>query len=141
MWHDKCTVLDWYDDWVVRSQSWETKVPSVIILKDYVRKNSQVRFSKSNVFLRDNYTCLYCEHHVSRNTATLDHVIPISLGGKTNWVNIATACEKCNGVKANKNNMKPKYQPYRPGYWELVRKKKQYEIEMKHPSWEKWLTS
>jgi len=141
MWHDKCTVLDWYDDWVVRSPSWETKVPSVIILKDYVRKKTQVRFSKNNVYLRDLYTCLYCEQHVSRSMATLDHVIPLSLGGKTTWENIATACNKCNGIKANRTNMKPVYVPYRPGYYELVRKKKQFEIEATHPSWEKWLTS
>lgn len=139
MYHDKCTVLEWYDDWIVRSPSWETKVPSVIILKNYVRKNSQVRFSKSNVFLRDDFTCLYCNQHVSRSMGTLDHVIPISLGGKTNFENIVAACPSCNGKKANKTHMKPKYAPYRPGYWELVRKKKKYEIELKHPSWEKWI--
>lgn len=31
--------------------------------------------------------------------------------------------------------------PIVPGYYELVRKKKQFEIEATHPSWEKWLTT
>lgn len=139
MYLDKCTVLDWYDDWVVRSQKWETKVPAVIILKDFVRQKSSVRFSKSNVFLRDQYICLYCDTLVTRKNGTLDHVVPLSLGGKTNWENIATACQKCNSIKGNKTNMKPKYKPYQPGYWELVRKRKMLPFEVKHPSWEKWI--
>ena len=27
LWLDKVTVLDWYDDWIVHSASWETRVP------------------------------------------------------------------------------------------------------------------
>jgi 5-methylcytosine-specific restriction endonuclease McrA len=139
MYLDKCTVLEWYDDWLVHSMQWETKVPAVIILKDFVRQKTQVRFSKSNVYLRDQYTCLYCECGVTRTNATLDHVLPLSKGGKTNWENIATACYKCNATKANKTVMKPKYKPYQPGYWELVRKRKMLPFEVKHPSWEKWI--
>ena len=33
MWMDRVTVLEWYDDWVVSSPSWETKVPAVMMLK------------------------------------------------------------------------------------------------------------
>ena len=139
MYHDKVTVLEWYDEWVVHSQRWETKVPAVIILKDFVRQKSLVRFSKSNVFLRDQYTCLYCDHGVTKSTATMDHVIPLSLGGKTNWENIVTSCSKCNAAKGNKTIMKPKYKPYRPGYWELVRKRKSLSFDVRHPSWEKWI--
>jgi len=35
--------------------------------------------------------------------------------------------------------MKPRYAPYRPGYWELVRKRKQLPYDIKHPSWEQWI--
>lgn len=139
MYHDKCSVLEWYDDWMVHSPSWETKVPAVIMLKDFVRQKTQVRFSKSNVYLRDQYTCLYCEKGVTRSSATLDHVLPLSKGGKTNWENIVTACGHCNATKGNKLIMKPKYKPYRPGYWELVRKRKQLPFDVKHPSWAQWI--
>ena len=139
MYHQKCSVLEWYDDWLVRSPSWETKVPAVIMLKDYVKQKTQVRFSKYNVFLRDEYVCLYCEDSVTRNTATLDHVIPLSKGGKTDWLNIVTACGKCNSIKANKMGIQPKYKPYRPDYWELVQKRKMLPFTVKHPSWENWL--
>jgi len=139
MYHDKCNVLEWYDDWTVRSPSWETKVPAVIMLKDYVRAKTMVRFSKSNVYLRDQYKCLYCNDGVTRKTATMDHVVPVSRGGKTNFENIVTACGPCNTRKGNRSDMKPAYKPYRPGYWELVRKRKQLPMEVRHPSWYQWL--
>ena len=140
MYHNKCDVLEWYDDWVVKSPSWETKVPAVIMMREYVRQKTEVRFSKSNVFLRDQYTCLYCKTHVPKSDLTLDHVLPISRGGKTNWTNIVTACNKCNGLKANKTRgWKPLYDPYRPGYWELVRNRKQIEYSIRHPSWKEWI--
>lgn len=140
MYHDKCDVLEWYDDWMVRSPTWETKVPAVIILRDFVRQKSEVRFSKNNLYLRDMYTCLYCEKQHPKLQLTMDHVIPISKGGKTTWTNIATSCSDCNSRKANKTiGWKPIYKPYQPGYWELVRKRKQLPFIMKHPSWEKWL--
>lgn len=141
MYHDKCTVLDWYDDWMVRSTSWETRVPAVIILKDFVRTKTMVRFSKNNVYLRDQYRCLYCDDRVNKKSATMDHVIPVSRGGKTNFENIATACAPCNTRKGNKMSpeWRPSYKPYAPGYWELVRKRKQLPFEVKHPSWYQWL--
>jgi len=139
MYNDKCTVLEWYDDWMVRSANWETKVPAVIMLKDYVRSKSMVRFSKSNVYLRDMYKCQYCNTPVTRSAATMDHVQPVSKGGKTNFENIVTACGPCNTRKGNKLLMKPMYPPYRPGYWELVRKRKQLPLTVKHPSWNQWL--
>jgi len=139
MYHDKCSVLEWYDDWMVHSPNWETKVPAVIMLKDFVHQKTYVRFSKSNVFLRDQYQCLYCTCNIARATGTLDHVIPVSKGGKTNFENIATACADCNTRKADKTLMKPIYAPYRPGYYELVRKRKQLPFTVKHPSWEQWI--
>lgn len=140
MYHEKCSVLEWYDDWLVKSPTWETHVPAVIMLKEYVRSRAQVRFSKYNVYLRDQYTCLYCDVQLNRAQATLDHVLPISKGGKTNFKNIVTACHTCNGKKGNSvGKMKPKYVPYHPGYWELVRKRKQLPYDIKHPSWEQWI--
>lgn len=139
LYHDKCDVLEWYDNWVVHSAHWETHVPAVIMLKNYLRRNTEVRFSKTNVFLRDQYQCLYCGTQVNNNTGTLDHVLPLSKGGKTTWENIATACSPCNCRKEDKMHMKPVYKPYKPGYYELVRKRKQLPFSLKHDSWARWL--
>ncbi len=139
MYHDKCDVLEWYDNWIVHSANWETNVPAVIMLKSYLRRSTEVRFSKANIFLRDQYRCLYCGTRVNNNTATMDHVLPLSKGGKTNWENIATACSPCNTVKEDKLHMKPAYPPYKPGYYELVRKRKQLPFQLRHDSWARWL--
>ena len=71
----------------------------------------------------------------------MDHVIPISKGGKTNWANDMTACKPCNWRKSDKQGpeWRPRYAPYAPGYYELVRKRKTLPLELKHPSWEQWL--
>lgn len=139
MYLDKCDVLEWYDDWIVKSPTWETKVPAVIILRDFLKRGRRPRFSKINVHLRDQYTCQYCYGKFSRNNLTLDHVIPLSKGGKTEWTNIVTACNTCNSRKSNRTDIKPKNKPYAPGYYELVRKRKQMEIPLRHPSWQHWL--
>lgn len=135
LWLDKVTVLEWYDDWVVRSASWETRVPAVIMLKEQMRRKTHPRFSKSNVYLRDLYTCQYCKVQLTRNTATVDHVLPLSKGGKTEWTNIVTACEPCNSKKGDKLFPKPSMMPHKPDYFELVNKRKQLPFNIKHESW------
>ena len=140
MYHDKCTVLDWYDDWIVRSPSWETRVPAVIMLKDFMKRRRNPRFSKNNLYLRDQYTCKYCNNRFPKKELTIDHVQPISKGGKTTWENCVCACNPCNSRKGNKLNIKPLETPHRPGYYELVRKRKLMDLQLKHPSWEKWLS-
>ena len=52
---DKAHVLEWYDNWVVHSARWETRVPAVIMLREYMKPKTSIRFSKQNVFLRDGY--------------------------------------------------------------------------------------
>jgi 5-methylcytosine-specific restriction endonuclease McrA len=139
LWLDKVTVLDWYDDWVVRSSSWETRVPAVIMLKDMMKRKKTPRFSKTNVFLRDLHHCQYCNTLFPKSVLTMDHVLPISHGGKTSWENIVTACSPCNAKKGNDKRIKPKVSPYQPDYYELVNKRKQLEFDIRHPSWEVWL--
>ena len=70
MYLDKCDVLVWYDDWVVSSANWETKVPAVILLKEFQRRRRTPRFSKTNLYLRDLYTCQYCNTPQPRKLLT-----------------------------------------------------------------------
>lgn len=136
---EKADVLSWYDDWIVHSAYWETRVPSVIMLKEFMKPKTTVRFSKSNVFLRDLYTCQYCGTGVNKRTATLDHVLPVSKGGKSVFENSVTACSPCNSKKGNDHRIKPSIKPYKPTYWELVDKRKQMHFELRHPDWAVYL--
>ncbi|CAB4125376.1 McrA Restriction endonuclease [uncultured Caudovirales phage] len=126
---DKADVLMFHENWTVRSARWETQVPSVIMLRDFMKSKSTVRFSRANVYLRDNGTCQYCSKHIERKVATLDHVVPVSKGGKTTWENSTTACGPCNSAKADKLGMKPKVKPYKPDFYELVNKRKKQGFE------------
>ena len=98
---DKVEVLEWYDDWIVHSATWETRVPAVMILKEYQKKKTSVRFSKQNVFLRDLFTCQYCGDNPGSKNLEVDHLIPRSKGGSDNRCNLVTACVTCNGRKSN----------------------------------------
>lgn len=137
---DKATVLEWYENWIVNSARWSTKVPAVMILKDYQKKKTGVRFSKQNVFLRDKYTCQYCGIAVNKKTATLDHILPISHGGKTQWENSCCSCMACNSKKGNNKKIKPISKPYKPSYFELAEKRKAMKWDYLHGSWEYYLS-
>ena len=133
---DKADVLMYHDNWIVHSARWETQVPSVIMLREYMKAKSTVRFSRGNVYLRDNGHCQYCGDHVERKDSTLDHVHPISKGGKTSWENCVTACGPCNADKADKiNTHKPKIKPYKPDYFELVNKRKKQGFSVRFEEW------
>lgn len=136
----KATVLEWYDDWIVHSASWETRVPAVIMLNEFQKKKTTVRYSKQNVFLRDEYTCQYCGVEVNRKTATLDHVLPSSMGGLSTWENSVCACGTCNGKKGNSTKMKPLIKPWKPNYYQLIEKRKKMKWDrVSHDSWHYYL--
>lgn len=138
---NRVSVLEWYEDWVISSPTWETRVPAVMILRDYIRTNTVPRFSKSNLTLRDEYSCQYCGidmYYNQRDVITLDHVIPQSMGGITCWDNIVASCKKCNQNKGSKL-IKPRKPAHRPSYYELVKKRKKFPITVSHPSWESYL--
>lgn len=136
---DKVVVLEWYDDWVVSSPTWETKVPAVVMVKKYVRKNSSVRLTKFNIYLRDMFDCQYCGEHLVRNDCTIDHVLPISKGGGTTWTNCVTACGPCNTAKGNKLLPLPNSVPYKPTYYDLVKNKDILDYQVKHESWKNYI--
>ena len=137
---DKGTVLSWHENWIVRSASWQTQVPSVIILREYMKTKTTVRFSRANIHLRDSGQCQYCGTSVDRKVATLDHVLPVSKGGKTTWENCVTACGPCNSHKSDKlHGWKPRIAPYKPDYYELVNKRKKYEFQVRYEEWLQYL--
>lgn len=62
-----------------------------------------VRENRILVFERDSYQCRYCEKQLTRFTATLDHLKPVSKGGGNEYDNVITACLGCNSRKTGKN--------------------------------------
>ncbi|MBB6611917.1 HNH endonuclease [Pontibacter sp. Tf4] len=84
----------------LRTVSTTFPVPSVIRLQRYVHVPYHgIALSRHNIMRRDNYTCQYCGN--ARNL-TLDHLLPRSRGGETNWLNLVTACSRCNTRKGDR---------------------------------------
>lgn len=138
LWLDRVDVIDWYEDWIVHSPSTEIQVPAVVVTKEYFNFNKAIRYSRKNLFLRDLYQCQYCGETFIEDDLTVDHVIPKSKGGTTVWTNVVAACIPCNTKKANKY-LKPLTVPIKPDYWAIVNKAKSQPVEIKHPSWAKYL--
>ena len=81
------------------------RVPAVLRLLSYVplkRKKQVIRFSRTNIFIRDNHICQYCGDKFNKSHLTLDHVAPIVQGGAKSWENIVTACKPCNQNKGGR---------------------------------------
>lgn len=99
----KVEVIDEYEDRTIRSVSFEVKMPSVVrFLRMLTRRKPVVRFSRENVFARDQGQCQYCGTRLTRAESTYDHVVPRSQGGRTNWENIVIACVPCNQRKGGR---------------------------------------
>jgi 5-methylcytosine-specific restriction protein A len=45
--------------------------------------------------------CYHCEKKYSREQLTMDHLIPLSRGGRSTKKNIVVACKECNSHKKN----------------------------------------
>jgi 5-methylcytosine-specific restriction protein A len=43
--------------------------------------------------------CYYCSREVGRPNLTMDHIVPLSRGGKSKKGNIVPACKECNNKK------------------------------------------
>ncbi len=129
-------------DRVVRSPSFEMKLPSVVSLKNFVSHARTPAFTRFNVFLRDSFTCQYCGS-TERDLLTFDHVIPRSRGGRTTWDNITTACSPCNlrkGGRAPRDaGMHQARAPVRPTMFELNERGRAFPPNYLHKSWQDFL--
>jgi 5-methylcytosine-specific restriction endonuclease McrA len=107
------------EDDVVRTIGRVIKIPRVIVLQMYDRlPKTRVRFSRLNIYARDDNTCQYCAQKLPRNLLNLDHVVPRSRGGRTTWENVVCCCVPCNLKKGSRlyheAGMRLLRQPFRP---------------------------
>ncbi len=76
----------------------------------------RVGLSKHRLFARDRHVCAYCGAHCAESDLTVEHIVPVSRGGRHEWTNVVTACRSCNTRKGNRRpeeaNMPLLYVPY-----------------------------
>lgn len=126
----------------IRSASDSWALPSVLRLFRRVNiPRRKIRFSRLNVYRRDNFTCQYCGVESPADDLTFDHVMPRSRGGDTGWTNIVTACPTCNRKKGDRTpeeaEMPLMSEPKQPQWWPFSRYSKQLN---EHPDdWKPYL--
>ena len=101
---EKVEVLEEYR-WNISTVSAKFRVPAVIKLRRWVnlkRQSPIIRFSRANVYARDDGRCQYCYKKFPEKELTLDHVKPVVRGGRKTWENIVAACIRCNQRKGNR---------------------------------------
>jgi 5-methylcytosine-specific restriction endonuclease McrA len=102
------------------------RVPRVIVLLAYEHMpKNRVRFSRFNIYARDDNTCQYCGRRFHRADLNLDHVVPRSRGGMTNWENVVCSCVSCNLRKGGRTpeeaGMRLLKRPTRPRWTPMFR--------------------
>lgn len=139
---DRVNIICYYDT-MVRSPSFEMRLPSVISLKDFVPAARTPAFTRFNVFLRDRFSCQYCGDRFPVHELTFDHVVPRSKGGRTTWENVVAACSPCNLRKANRTpreaQMPPRQEPARPSAYLLQENGRAFPPNYLHESWRDFL--
>ena len=132
---DRVNIVSEYER-VVRSPTFEFRLPSVVSLKTYVKPTRNPAFTRFNVFLRDRFTCQYCG---TREDLTFDHVVPRSRGGHTTWENVVAACSPCNlrkgGAMPGEIGMHPSQKPYAPSLNDLHQNGRHFPPNYLHESW------
>lgn len=108
-------------------------LPKIIKLVKTINKiwKIEVSWSKSNVLIRDEYKCGYCGIQLSKNNATIDHIIPKSADGKNTWENTICSCKHCNKYKGDnfleKSGLSLRTNPYKPKMIQFLIKKLKIE--------------
>ncbi len=109
----------------------DTGLPSKVTLKSILvlhgrtrgsYRNATISLSNEALFRRDRYMCAYCGSVDSRHSLTRDHIVPLSRGGKDQWLNVCACCPACNAKKGAKLldelGWELLYLPYKPNHQE-----------------------
>ena len=99
-------------------------LPRVVRLVRYVvmrwRFGRPPPWSRAAVLRRDRGACAYC----GRPGRTIDHVLPVSRGGGSDWANTVASCGPCNQRKADRTpaeaGMRLRQRPAAPTWGDLL---------------------
>ncbi len=135
---NKVEPISYWDDYIYKN----IKNPSILRLKKHVKRNFYtLNFSRKTLINRDKSTCQFCSIKLIASEVTIDHLVPKSQGGGTNFLNCVVSCKNCNNKKGNKTLeesglklIKPPIHPkFSPSY------NINYNKECWHDDWKNYL--
>ncbi|MCD6472439.1 HNH endonuclease [Candidatus Aerophobetes bacterium] len=129
------------DEDVVKTITYNLKIPRIILLIIYDRMPPrEVKFTRRNIYRRDKNICQYCGKKFKTENLNIDHIIPLSRGGKNTWSNVVCSCISCNLRKGNKTlsevGMSLIRKPRKPTWRSFV---KDSLANIKEESWKNFL--
>lgn len=102
-WRELSQMISKHPSGFVTTPKFRIAIPEVIVLRHYDKMPvGEIKFTRRNIYDHYGYRCCYCGHRYSTPDLNLEHVLPKSRGGKTDWTNIVTSCIPCNLRKADK---------------------------------------
>ena len=121
------------------------KVPEIIVLTEYERfPLREVRLTRRNLLIRDNYTCQYTGVKITYENGTIDHIIPRSRGGKSTWNNLVMCCLEVNARKADRTpeeaGLRLLKKPEKPKWSPIFARFARLATEAVPKSWHKFVT-
>jgi 5-methylcytosine-specific restriction endonuclease McrA len=117
--------------------SYRVRIPRVVLLLHFDRlPRHEIRFTRKNIFFRDKNRCQYCGGKFPTADLNLDHVVPLSRGGKSIWENVVCCCVRCNsrkgGMLPHEAGMHLIKAPARPRWHPFVK------LSLTHSRYESW---
>lgn len=80
------------------------------IKRDHVEQHITIERAKARTLrksrwwqnrIAQNAQCYYCQGPLKAKEATMDHIIPLSQGGRSTPGNVVPCCKPCNNLKKN----------------------------------------
>jgi 5-methylcytosine-specific restriction endonuclease McrA len=109
---DDMTPLKW-DEWACLPQDEKEEyvntsrgliqIPKIIVLAKFNQvPRKRPKFTTKNLWDRDQGRCQYTGRKLTPNEGNIDHVIPKSRGGKTDWSNCVLSHKDVNAMKGDR---------------------------------------
>jgi 5-methylcytosine-specific restriction endonuclease McrA len=124
-------------DEFISTPAYRIRIPRVVQLLHFdALPRHEVRFTRKNIYFRDRNRCQYCGSRLPLKDLNLDHVVPLSRGGRSTWDNVVCCCLECNTRKGNRlpeeSGLELLKAPERPRWHPLVR------LSLSHRRYEVW---
>jgi len=100
-WKDISQEIYGHPSGFVHTPSFKIAIPDVILLKFYDElPPMDIKFTRKNIYEHYKYKCCYCGKKKTTSELNLEHILPVSRGGATDWLNVVISCIPCNLKKA-----------------------------------------